>query len=182
MSLKSLIIDIYRKTRILIDLILNLDLDTEELTGILKNKTKLKFSFSYSFNLPYANGRTVRGFSFNNNDKDVHTIVCRDLKQGKSTNSVVENLYRTYKIHREFSIGDFIDELNEPKFKELPLWAIVNPWSSLSIKKSRKVYLNGFYKNRSMHDLTFENFLETHIESKMYSYEAAKSQVMQHEK
>ena len=62
MSLKSLIIDIYRKTRILIDLILNLDLDTEELTGILKNKTKLKFSFSYSFNLPYANGRTVRVF------------------------------------------------------------------------------------------------------------------------
>ena len=70
----------------------------------------------------------------------------------------MKNLYKTYKIHNELSIGDFIDELNEPKFKELPLWAIVNPWSSLSIKKSRKVYLNGFYKNRSMHDLTFENF------------------------
>ena len=62
MSLKSLIIDIYRKTRILIDLILNLDLDTEELTGILKNKTKLKFSFHILLNLPFSNGRTVRGF------------------------------------------------------------------------------------------------------------------------
>ena len=182
MSLKFLIIDLYRKIRILLDLLLNLNLDKEEGRGVLKSKTKVKFKLSYSLNLPYNNGRTVRGFLFNNKGKDVHSIVCRDLKKGNSINSVVENLFTSYKIHNELSIGDFIDELNEPKFKELPLWAIVNPWSSISIKKSRKLFLDSFYLNRPMHGLAFENSLERHIESKMYSYEAAKSQVMQHYK
>ncbi len=182
MSLKFLIIDIYRKIRTLIDLLLNINLDNEELKGVLKNKTKVKFKLSYSFNLPYKNGRTVRGFSFNNNDKDVHSRLCRDFKKGISVNLLSENLYKSYKTHDNLSIADFMVELNESKFKELPLWAIVTPWDSISIKKNRRFYLNGFYSNRSTHGLTFENFSESHIESKMHSLEAAKSQVMQHKK
>jgi len=182
MSLKILIINIYRKTRILIDLLINLNLDYKELSGVLTNKTKFKFKLSYSFNLPYNNGRTIRGFSFNNIHKDVHSKICRDLQKGVNTNLVIENFFNSYKIHNELSIGDFMDKLKEPKFKEFPLWSIVNPWSSISMKESRKIYLNSFYSNRPKHGLAIESFSESHIESKLYSYEDAQSQVMQHKK
>lgn len=172
----------YRKLRIHLDLAINLNLDFEELKGILKEKTKFKFNISYSFNLPYKNGRTIRGFSFENKNKDVHSIICKDLKNGKSVESVTENFFKSYKIHEKLSIGDFIDELNEPKFKKLPLWSIVNPWSSISLKNSKMNYLNSFFLKRKNHGLNFENSSLSYVESKMYSYEDAESQVLQHKR
>lgn len=171
---------LYKKFRFFVDFLIGLN--DKELTDVLRKSTLQKIKFSYSINLPYSKGRTVRGLGFNNVIKDPYSKIVSDLLIGNSIESITENLFSICKEFKNHSIHEFIDNFREVKFKSLPLWAIVNPWESISIQESKKSYLNSFYVNRSEHNLVFNNSSNSHIESIIYSKESARSQVTQFNK
>lgn len=171
---------LYKKFRFLVDSLIGLN--DKELIEVLKKSTLQKIKLSYSINLPYSKGRTVRGLSFTNEIKDPYSKIVADLLIGNSIDSITENLFSMCKEFKNYSVYEFIDNFNEGKFKSIPLWAIVNPWESISLKESRISYLNSFYVNRSEHNLVFTNSSNSFIESVIYSKESARSQVTQFDK
>lgn len=182
MNLRLLIISSYIKSRSLIDSILNLRLNKYELNGLLNIKTKLKFKFSYSIDLPFSLGRTVRGLAFISSKKDPYSKVVLDLLNSVNKKSIVQDLYSKCLKYKGYTVNEFINSLNEEKFKSQPLWAIVNPWDKISVEDSKQTYINSFYKNRSQNNLVFDNKSNDGITSKIYSIESAKSQVSQFDK
>jgi len=178
--MEKFVIYLYKKFRFFVDFLIGLN--DKELTDVLRKSTLQKIKFSYSINLPYSKGRTIRGLGFNNAIKDPYSKIVSDLLIGNSIESITENLFSICKEFKNHSVHEFIDNLSEVKFKSLPLWAIVNPWESISIQDSKKSYLNSFYVNRSEHNLVFNNSSNSHIESIIYSKESARSQVTQFNK
>ena len=175
--MKEFFLYVYIKFRLFVDFLIKFN--NNELKGILKKSTLKKIKSSYSIDLPYSIGRTVRGVAFNNSLKDPYSKIVSDLLIGDSVVSITENLYSICNEYKNSTVSEFIDSLSESKFKSLPLWAIVNPWESISVQKSKESYLNSFYVNRSQNNLVFNNLSKSHIESIIYSRDSAKSQVTQ---
>lgn len=171
---------LFNKFRIFVDSLIGLN--DEQLIDVLNKSLLQKIKYSYSLNLPYSKGRTVRGLGFTNNVKDPYSKIVSDLLIGKSTESITESLFSECKEFKNHSIYEFLNSFNDDRFKSIPLWAIVNPWESISLEESRKLYLNNFYINRSEHNLGFSDSSELHIESVIYSKESARSQVTQFNK
>ena len=101
---------------------------------------------------------------------------------GNSIESITDNLFSICNESKNHSVHDFIDGLNEVKFKSIPLWAIVNPWEKVSLQETTNSYLDSFYINRSEQNLAFKNSSRSHIKSVIYSKESARSQVIQFNK
>lgn len=173
-------LNLFNKFRFFVDSLIRLK--DEELVDDLNESVLQKIKYSYCLNLPYSKGRTIRGLGFNNKVKDPYSKIVSDLLIGKSTESLTESLFLECKKFKNHSVYEFIDSFSDDKFKSIPLWAIVNPWESISLEESRKLYLNSFYIKRSEHNLNFLNSSESHIESVIYSKESARSQVTQFNK
>jgi len=170
-QIKALIIILFSQIR----------LNKDEINGNLKYFTLFKFHISYSLELPFSNGRTVRGVKFNS-ELDIYSKTVKDILNEKNTDQIIISLYKKYKSFEPKKVSDLNSFISNRKLRKYPIWAMLLPWEKGELSNIKQRYLLSFHHNRSENGMRFKDDKLENIETMIYSKDTAKSHVFQFKK
>ncbi len=157
-------------------------LKLRESKGEIRNLSQLKFLPKTILNVPFNLGRSTRGISFENLEKDLVGKQFINQLNGVPQSTLINNYFVILKKESELNAGDVINLPNNNILKNYPAWAVVMPWERIDITKKYSEYIKLFIKNRKKHGLIFDNKVSDLTKKEIYSHEIAISHVVQTQK
>jgi hypothetical protein len=129
----------------------------------------------------YENGLTVGGVSFNKTENDPLGLAISKIfpSAQASEQTFTEILAKNYEIDKKMSAAQILGLDPNHESAKYPIWAMVYPWDSESMKGRFERYPNALIKNRAIHGLNFSSSDHKYIIEKCYSVEAAKIEAKQ---
>lgn len=153
-------------------------LNDEERRGIYRFTTSVKFLYQTPINLPYSNGRTIRGLSFRDNlCEDAMGRFCLDIVHGKPRHDCVEALHLAIKRESAASAALVASLPGNLQLSVYPGWALVLPWERQTLRDRYETYKQQFEKSRA--SFLAKGTGSSVGESFLYSKEVAESHWVQ---
>ncbi len=151
-----------------------------EMNGNIDNFSYFKFIKRTQLKVPFSNGRSIRGCSFEKNIlKDPIYKIIYQISKNTPLGEIKNDFSEFLKIEKTLSARDIVGLKNNEKLNKYPAWSYLLPWEDIDIDYKFKNYkkiqrikreeksIEYGYKNN------FSNFND------LYSSEMVESQVLQ---